>query len=72
MRVRMETKHNSGCTELLLDLMCYGMCLGTIPGEVEWLFRSHLEVCPSCRAKVDEYAQALGRCDLTRISFRND
>jgi hypothetical protein len=51
----MTISRETVCEELLLDLICYEKFRGRLSSEMEYLFQTHLEVCPSCRRKAREF-----------------
>ena len=59
----MEPLHDSGCKELLLDLISYERCRGRMSPEMEYLLERHLERCRSCRRDIRSFRSLLQHND---------
>jgi len=55
----MNHPDHSGCTDTLLDLVCYEILSRRFSPEMEAELNRHLRQCPSCRRKVRFFRQLI-------------
>ncbi len=62
--------HEGGCSEILVDLLCYEIQTRRLSPEMRAFFDSHLEGCTACRRRVRRFQEILFESDLKSSSLR--
>ena len=62
----MELPDRTFCEELLLDIIYYEIYCGHLSSEMRYLFKKHLEQCPSCRHRYLAFLHILQEHQVVR------
>ena len=54
----------SGCTQMLLDLLCYELRVHGLSPEMRYLLEQHVAECPSCSRGMLNFKEVLEQGEL--------